>query len=207
MRQAWPSEVDLGDRRSGTFEHVRNVVEQCSEQIRTVLGVAPVSHRRTRSVLFDSDPLLGRKVLMTARKRPIQLLFVVLLCLMLGNAATGTAAAVPIDYELDDAYGGTPPDEIVCTDVDPDWGGMGCWEPYGDIPWVLSYTPGATVWWWNYYPTNSTLYRQGKCRFQFYDWGYCNKNMHEGSKISFQICDHWDADLRTRCSPVKSTTT
>ncbi|MER5704113.1 hypothetical protein ABT023_19540 [Micromonospora sp. NPDC002296] len=86
-----------------------------------------------------------------------------------------------------------------CTDDDPFSHSVACWQPYGDVLWIsnnstIGSTPTAV--WWNYYPSDSTLYRQGTCTFTFTftGWGYCNKDMHEGSLIKLRVCDSPDSD-------------
>jgi hypothetical protein len=120
--------------------------------------------------------------------------------------ATAPALAAPA-VEVDIAVAGTPPSSLPCTE-DYFWV-KACWQPSDDLIWVLNLdTPyNANVYWWNYYPTDGTVYRQGRCVNTMADgvWGYCNKNMHENSKVSFRACD--DSTQYRICSAIKDART
>ena len=120
------------------------------------------------------------------------------------GSAPRAAAAAAVDYEIDFTTPGTPPDDVVCGDFDWTNSALACWEPYGDVVWVLSYGSQAVGWWWNY--RGGALYRQGKCVNNHGDWGYCNKNMYEGSEVRFRACTSAD-QVDRECSAIVRTTT
>ncbi|MFF3855817.1 hypothetical protein [Micromonospora sp. NPDC002575] len=124
---------------------------------------------------------------------------VVALTMGLFAAVSWSSPALAVSWERNQATRGTVDNGYAkdCTAADPFSNSVACWQPYGDVLWVsnnssLGDTPTAV--WWNYYPSDSTLYRQGTCTFTSAGWGYCNKDMHENSLIKLRICDSPDAD-------------
>ncbi|UVS78712.1 MULTISPECIES: hypothetical protein [Actinokineospora] len=111
-----------------------------------------------------------------------------------------TSATASVEWEVNYALPGTPPDSVSCTS-DSFYAGVVCWEAHGDIVWVYSGYTHVTAWWWNYYPSDSVLHRQGKCVSNRSGWAYCNKNMHERSLIALRACDSPDQDDRL-CSSI-----
>ncbi|WP_229399972.1 hypothetical protein [Micromonospora okii] len=68
-----------------------------------------------------------------------------------------------------------------CTDDDPFSHSVACWQPYGDVLWIsdnsaIGTTPTAV--WWNYYPNDSTLCRQGTRTFT--GWGVLQQGHARG---------------------------
>lgn len=72
-----------------------------------------------------------------------------------------------------------------CTDDDHFSHSVACWKPYGDVLWISN---NSTL--------GSTLYRQGTCTFTSNGWGYCNKDMYEGSLIKLRVCDSPNSERR-----------
>ena len=85
------------------------------------------------------------------------------LLLTFAAAAYQAPPAFAVSWELNIAQAGTPGgSDMDCTFFSQDVG-EGCFQPDGDVFWVLNYSGQSTIWWWNYYPGDNTLYRQGKC--------------------------------------------
>lgn len=122
-----------------------------------------------------------------------------------GTSAAPAGASTAPEWEINYAVQGTPPAGTYCTRDPWDKTKM-CWEHNGDVIWTINYRShwGTYGNWWNYWPNDSTLYRQGRCinKLGYNIWGYCNKNMHENSLVKFQSCDL--DDDHPLCSPIIS---
>ncbi|BBB02024.1 hypothetical protein RVR_9712 [Actinacidiphila reveromycinica] len=129
---------------------------------------------------------------------------------LLGAAATaaalgglllvpGTASATPADtavpsvqaYEWNTAVSGsTPPADCLANAISMT-GSEACFERYGDVLWVKDTKAdghSATNSWDNY--LDGSLYRRGSCvnKLGSGQWGYCNKDMYEGSVVDYAAC-------------------
>ncbi|MEV4621091.1 hypothetical protein AB0J74_20575 [Asanoa sp. NPDC049573] len=135
---------------------------------------------------------------------------------VVGSLALGAAPAAAVAWEDDDAVlstSGGPPGSLPCvTDLAEPWEfAKACWEAYGDKIWVgnVDNATGSTavVYWTNYYPKDTTVYRNGQCVAATPNgwWGVCNKDMHENSLVAFKVCDN-TSNLQI-CGPVKKVRT
>lgn len=120
---------------------------------------------------------------------------------VIGEDRASTTAA----YEVDTAKKGTPPSSgRSCVSVT---GAQACFEHYGDKWWVrdtVADGASAVVIWDNY--RNGSLYRQGECqnRMGSGNWGVCNKNYYEKSRLDFAVCVHDFSEGKTiRCSKMR----
>jgi hypothetical protein len=131
--------------------------------------------------------------------------------------AVGAAPAAAAAWETDEAVlstSGGPPGSLPCvTDLDEPYEfAKACWEAHGDRIWVgnVDNAKGApaVVYWTNYYPNDTTVYRNGKCVAKTPNgwWGVCNKDMHENSLVGFKVCNN-DSTINHICGPVKKTRT
>ncbi|GAB2599309.1 hypothetical protein Aab01nite_75610 [Paractinoplanes abujensis] len=73
------------------------------------------------------------------------------------------------------------------------YGALGCFQHDGDIFRVQDTARdghSAAIYWHNYLPGSSTLYRWGSCvnNDGYLTIGKCNKNFREGSTIKFKTC-------------------
>ncbi|NUT18380.1 MAG: hypothetical protein HOV77_04285 [Hamadaea sp.] len=99
------------------------------------------------------------------------------------------ASAAPTP-ENDHAVAATVDDVIYCWSIA---GAKACYEYDGDKWWVqdtASDGMSAVADWRNYLTANGDLYRQGKCinSLGYGDWGVCNKNYYETSKLIMRVC-------------------
>src|ERR1700754_3297371 len=130
--------------------------------------------------------------------------------------ALGAAPAAAVTWESDPAVlstAGGPPGSLPCvTDIAEPWEfAKACWEAYGDRIWVGNVdnaeTSTATVYWTNYYPNDTTIYRNGQCVAATPNgwWGVCNKDMHENSLVGFRVCN--DDGSNHICGPIRKVRT
>lgn len=115
---------------------------------------------------------------------------VTLFVAVVATLVTPTAASAAPTPENDYAVAATVDTVLNCYAID---GAKVCYEKSGDKWWVQDTAKdgmSAVADWRNYLTANGDLYRQGKCinSLGYGNWGVCNKNYYETSKLIMRIC-------------------
>ncbi|MBB4695235.1 hypothetical protein [Paractinoplanes abujensis] len=123
--------------------------------------------------------------------------------------AAPASAANPFEFNRTEAKG-----LIICLIYSD--AGCGEFDPDGDVFHVWDQAAdghSAAVYWHNYLPGSTALYRWGSCVNSNGngDSGQCNKNFVEGSRIDYKVCAYdsgttpSDVNNYFQCSAVKRT--